>query len=134
MAEKRSYTRWTLESLKEAAKPYKTPGEFFENNPAAYMAARRKKVFDEVTAHMDTVRFLWTEKMLLAEAQKYKTRSEFAKGSRAAYSAAARQGLLDSVCTHMPRYAGKGKKRGPNKRTKKQVEQKKDDLGSMMGL
>lgn len=124
---KRTYTRWTVETLTAIAQKHKTTGEFFEKDPAAYMAAKRKKVFDDITKHM-TKRKEWTLKSVKEAASKFKSRGAFAEGNRAAYSAAIRKGWLDEACENMPRYAGKGKTRGKNKRTKPA------DLSSIMGL
>lgn len=114
---KKKYTKWTEESLASEAKKYNTLGDFLKFSPSAYMVAKRRKIFDTVTAHMYAGRFTWTAKMVTSEAAKYETRGAFFKGARSAYSAAVRMDILEEVTKHMPRYAGKGKKRGPNKRT-----------------
>jgi hypothetical protein len=132
--EKRKYTHWTPEKLMEVAKQYKTPGEFQSKNSGAYMASKRKGLFKAVTAHM-TTRF-WTKDMIQKEAYRFKTRSDFSREAKAAYSAASRMGILDEVCEHMPKYAGKGKKRGPNKVTKEKAkaEPTAKSMAEMMGL
>lgn len=114
---KKKYTKWTDEKLVAEAKKYQTRGEFLKGSPSAWMTAKRRDMLDEITAHMYDARFKWTKRMLKNEAKKYKTRSAFFKGSRSAYSAAVRMEILEEITEHMPRYAGKGKKRGPNIRT-----------------
>lgn len=118
MAErKKKYIKWTDESLMAEARKYNTLGDFLKGSPSAYMTAKRRDIFEKVTAHMFSARFVWTPAMVAHEAKKYKTRGEFVENARSAYSAAVRMGILEDVTSHMPRYAGKGKKRGPNKRT-----------------
>ena len=118
MAErKKKYTKWTDEALEAEAKKYNTPGDFLKGSPSAYMTAKRRKIYEKITQHMFDGRFKWTPKMVAAVAKRYKTRGEFFKGDRSAYSAAVRMEILEEVTEHMPRYAGKGKKRGPNVRT-----------------
>lgn len=119
---KKKYTKWTEESLIAEAKKYNTIGDFLKGSPSAYMTSKRRDLFEKVTAHMYSGRFTWTPKMVANEAKKYKTRSAFFKGSRSAYSAAVRMEILEDVTAHMPRYAGKGQKRGPNKRTLEKQE------------
>ena len=118
MAEKKKkYKKWTDESLAAEAKKYKTLGDFLKYSPSAYMTAKRRKIFEEITQHMFAGRFTWTPKMVADAAARYETRGEFFKNERSAYSAAVRMEILEEVTAHMPRYAGKGQKRGPNKRT-----------------
>jgi hypothetical protein len=114
---KKKYKKWTDEALAKEAKKYNTRGEFLDKSPSAYMLAKRREILDDITKHMFNARFKWTKKMIEVEAKRYETRGEFLKGSRSAYSAAVRMEILEEVTAHMPRYAGKGKKRGPNKRT-----------------
>ena len=123
MTRKRSYTHWTVDKILKTAKKYSTPGDFYENDTAAYMAARRHEVFEQACAHMKSGRIKWTLAKVKAEAKKYKTRSEFAKKARAAYTAAYRHGYLEDACKHMPLPGSKGKKRGSNERTKEKAEE-----------
>ena len=118
MAErKKKYTKWTDEALAREAQKYHTPGDFLKYSPSAYMTAKRRKIYEDITQHMFDGRFKWTEKMVREAAKRYQTRGEFFKKDRSAYSAAVRMEILEEVTAHMPRYAGKGQKRGPNKRT-----------------
>ena len=114
---KKTYNKWTNESLAAEAKKYNTPGEFLKLSASAYMTSKRRGIFEEITEHMFSGRFTWTRNMIESEAKKYTTRGAFFKGSRSAYSAATRMDILEEITEHMPRYAGKGQKRGPNKRT-----------------
>lgn len=114
--------KWTQTALENEAKKYTTRGDFLKGSPSAYMTAKRLKVFTDITGHMFAARFMWTAKMVLNEAKKYKSRTDFFKGSRSAYAAAVRFDMLEDSCAHMPRYAGKGKTRGPNVRTTSKVE------------
>lgn len=127
--QKRSYTKWTDAKLRTIAASFDTPSAFHEAEPTAYMAAKRREIFDSITAHMGNGRIQWTREKIEIEAAKYETRTAFSKGSRGAYSAAARAKILDEVCAHMSRYAGKGQKRGPNKRTTA-----KKSMSELMGL
>lgn len=130
MAGKTKYKKWTKDSVEAEARKYKTRSEFMAQSASAYVTAKRLGIFDEVTSHMFKARFVWTEEMVKSAARKYKTRGEFFENDRSAYSAAVRMGILEEVTTHMPRYAGKGKKRGPNKRT---LEKQPDGGGTSLG-
>ena len=109
--------KWTQEALENEAQKYNTRGDFLKGSPSAYMTAKRLKVFTAITGHMYAARFTWTLTMILNEAKKYQSRTDFFKSARSAYSAAVRLDILEEACEHMPRYAGKGKTRGPNVRT-----------------
>ncbi|WP_341663728.1 hypothetical protein [Vibrio sp.] len=91
---------WTYEKLKEAAAQYTTRIELRANNGAAYKAAWKRGILDDVCSHMDNLITNWTDEMIVEEALKYSTRGEFAENSNA-YQIAAKRGILDDVCGHM---------------------------------
>jgi hypothetical protein len=96
---------WTLERLKAEAAKYQTRMEFNERASGAYSAARKRKLIDEVCAHMTSAfkpRGYWDNKeRVLAAAKKFETRAKFTKGNGSAYYAAIRNGWLDQACAHM---------------------------------
>ena len=93
--------KWTDEAIAAEAAKYTTRRAFEKGSQAAYQAARRRGILDQVCAGMTAQRVSWTEELLFAEAAKYTTRKAFEKGSRAAYSAAQKRGILDQVCADM---------------------------------
>ena len=46
-------TKWTLEVLQAEANKYSYRTEFAKGSPNAYAAAARKKLLDEICAHME---------------------------------------------------------------------------------
>jgi hypothetical protein len=101
--------KWTHKMLQKEALKYKTKKEFQVGNYAAYTAAQKRGILDEICKHMipgfktgeNHYNFKWTDKKLRKEALKYTTRAEFQKGSGAAYNAALKRGILDEICSHM---------------------------------
>lgn len=93
---------WTKELISQEAKKYKTRKEFAENSPSAYAVASRKKILDEVCAHMILLqRRKWTKEEAAAEALKYKERGEFRIKANGCYLVSLRNGWLDGICKHM---------------------------------
>jgi predicted GIY-YIG superfamily endonuclease len=93
---------WTDEKLRDEAKKYNTPGDFYKFGGSAAQLARDRgeEFWDEITSHMIKP-IEWTDEMLKAEAQKYTSRSEFSKNSSSAYYAANKRGILDDITMHM---------------------------------
>ena len=97
-----SKTKWTIESILEDAKKYKTKAEWRKNSGGAYIAAHKKQIVDLACAHMEVLwKKKWTEEAILKDAKKYNTRSEWEKNSVSAYCAANRTGLMDKATAHM---------------------------------
>lgn len=101
-------TKWIIEKIFEEAIKYKTRNDFYKNSPAAYKAAWRRNILDQVCAHMpqfvtgkDNPRFKWDLQKLKDEAVKYKTRTEFRNRSYSAYCTAIARGVLNQICIHM---------------------------------
>jgi hypothetical protein len=92
--------KWTYEKIKLATSKYKTIKELRANNNAAYKAASRRGLIDDVCSHMDRLTTNWTYGMIVEEANQYTSRSEFSINSNA-YQIAAKRGILDDVCSHM---------------------------------
>lgn len=128
MAEKKERKKkWTHERLRECAAKYTARGDFLKNDTSAYMTAKRLGIYEEITAHMPAATLgrrgpsgpsKWTAEKIIEIALMYETKSEFYRAAPGAYKAAQRsKELWEKATAHMPRYAGKGKKRGPNVRT-----------------
>jgi hypothetical protein len=95
---------WTIDTLTEEARKYKSRTEFKNGSSGAYSIACRKGYIDRVCAHMTTSRKrsgYWNKQRVLKEARKYNRRSDFQNSDLAAYSAAYKHGWLDEVCGHM---------------------------------
>jgi hypothetical protein len=97
--------KWDVAALKEEARKYGSISEFARKNKAAYNAALRQEIVDEVTVHMKRRKLRnghWQDKEACREAAtKYRTRSEFQKKAKGAYFSAFREGWLDEICVHM---------------------------------
>jgi hypothetical protein len=99
--------KWTHEKLQQEALKYKTRNEFAKGSPKFYLAARRRKILNEICGHMELVLCYWTLEKLQQEALKYNTKGKFKKYSVSAYSSAWRMGILDKICSHMQKVTTK---------------------------
>jgi hypothetical protein len=93
---------WTDDTLKQEALKYKTPAEFYHNNPSAYRLSlnRGDEFYRDATEHMTRLTN-WTEENIKNEALKYETKPEFRDNNPSAYMAADRLGIMDEVTSHM---------------------------------
>ena len=57
-------SKWNIDNLKDIALKYKTANEFKKNDYAAYQAAHKYGVFDEITKHMVSQIIRWTKDMV----------------------------------------------------------------------
>jgi len=90
--------RWTPDMLKNVADQYNTRGELAKDNKAAYSAAVRQGILEEVCAHMTDQRgTLWTEKKLKSLAKKHGNPEKLRRNNVKAYNAAKRRGLLETL-------------------------------------
>ena len=95
---------WTYERVKEEAKKYETPTDFFSGSSAAFQLACKNKWIEEFTKHMNFKRNrngYWTFEKVKEESEKYKTKTEFRKNGKGAYQSAYRNNWLDDVTKHM---------------------------------
>ena len=97
----RKRTNYTVEMITEAAKAYRKRSDFRLHDKAAYNAAQRMKILDEVCAHMPSShgvkRGHWTDETLLEEARKYSSKTEFAREAGFAYKKALANNLVDKI-------------------------------------
>lgn len=96
---------WSKDKVMEIAKKYNNQDDFRENEGGAAGFARRKEIWDEVTAHMH-MKNKWDLESVKQVAKLYKTRSDFghSKEHGGAYDWAKRHKKLDEVCAHMPKF------------------------------
>ena len=93
-------SKYTEDEIRKRAKQFNTPTEFFKNDLAAYTAAQRFNILDDVMSHMLKKRDL-TPDLIRSIAKKYKTRREFELGDTGAYQKAHKLGIFDDVTSHM---------------------------------
>lgn len=87
--------RWTPDMIKNVAAQYETRGAFAKGNKAAYSAAVRQELLDDVCRHMvDQRGTLWTEEKLKNLAKKCENPDEMRRKNFNAYNAAKRRNLL----------------------------------------
>ena len=101
---------WTLEKLVAVAAKFNTRNDFRRGASAAYQAARKRGLLDQICSHMAPSKTgkKWNKAAVALEASKYSHRSDFENGSSGAYDAALKNGWLDEVCWHMsPKPRGK---------------------------
>jgi hypothetical protein len=98
-------TTWTRAACLESAKKYSTRVEWETKDPAAYLASRRYRWFEECTQHMIRLKQKnghWTLASCLEEAKKYETISDWIKASGSSYQAAIKNQDWFLQCTkHM---------------------------------
>jgi hypothetical protein len=96
---------WDLKALTVEAQQYRTISAFAKGNKAAYSAALRQGLVDQVCGHMKRGKRAnghWLNKVNTAqEALKYRNKAEFQANARGAYGAALKNGWLDDICAHM---------------------------------
>lgn len=93
-------SKYTEDEIRQRATQYQTPTEFFKNDLAAYTAAQRFGILNDVTSHMKRPRKL-TPELIRDIAKKYNTRREFELGDSGAYQKAHKLGIFDEVTAHM---------------------------------
>ena len=95
---------WTEDKIFEDVNKHTTLKNFREQSRAAYDAAYRQGLMDEVKKRL-TVRKkangYWSFERVHTKAKIYKTRMLFQKGAPGAYSRAHKNGWLDEVCKYM---------------------------------
>ena len=95
--------KWTHHLIKEDARKYSSIKEWRTQSSAAYHAAHKRGIYEEVTAHMTASRITWTKQAVLDDAKGYATRGEWAAAPASGYQIAHRNGWLDEACSHMER-------------------------------
>lgn len=97
---------WSRTRIIKTAQKYTLLTDFRINESAAYCAAQKLGLTNELRAFLSfdaQPAGYWTKDKVLAEAIKYRFRSDFEKGSGSAYQKARRERWLDEVCQHMGR-------------------------------
>jgi hypothetical protein len=97
------YTYWTDEKISAEALKFTTRGSFAIGNKAAYQAAYKRGILEEVCSHMEPILTYWTEEMIAEAALQFDTRVEFGISNPNAYTAAKTRGIMDQICLHMRR-------------------------------
>jgi len=93
-------SKYTEDEIRQRALQFQTPADFFKNDLAAYTAAQRFGILDDVMSHMKRVRKL-TPELIKNIAKEYSTRREFELGDSSAYQKAHKLGIFDEVTSHM---------------------------------
>ena len=97
---------WTMERLREAASIHETRVDFERENRAAYSAAVRLGVLDEICQHTKPLILPhghWTKERCEDEAWKYNTTGSFRYFCPGGFEAAKRNGWLEEIAWHMDR-------------------------------
>ena len=93
--------RWTVETILEDAKRYKTRFEWQKRSKSAYNAAFKLKILDQACEHMGPGQKKWTTEEIIEDAKKYSTKSEWKLNSPNIYFAAQRKKIIDKASAHM---------------------------------
>ena len=93
--------KWTVQSILEDAKKYKTRSEWKRLSKSAYQQAVSRRILAKACQHMTLQLKKWTKKAILQDAKKYKTRSEWKTNSGSAYNAARTKKIFDQAVAHM---------------------------------
>jgi len=88
--------------IKELALKYSNITDFIKAKGAAWKAAKKLGIVEEIKKHMESKkRKNYTKEDIKKEALKYNTRGEFKKNNQSIYNAAKNLNILDEVCLHM---------------------------------
>jgi hypothetical protein len=98
---KRTSGPYSKDEILSGAKNCTTRGEFNDNYPHLYKAARRRPKLDEAWEHMVPVYEHWTRAKILEKAKSVSTRTEFIRMT-GAWQAAERMGMLDELEEILP--------------------------------
>ncbi len=93
--------KWTETLLRKEAMKYTTRTEFIRNTGAAFRAAKRLGIYDDICKHMVIIHKTHTKKSLIKEGLKYKNKSYYMKYAPNSYAIARKLGILKVVCNHM---------------------------------
>ena len=99
--------RWSEEAIWAEARKYQSRSEFSKKSNAAFQAARRRGMLDDLHTVQTNGRGdppgqrFWTAERIRGEALKYFTRSDFFKANPTAYQGALKLGIFSEVCAHM---------------------------------
>lgn len=104
---------WNYIKIKSAALECNSRAEFQHKNKAAYLAAYRRGVLDEVCSHMEFKRTTWSLEKALVVALTCKTRTEFQDKYGGAYMFCLKNNFLDEVCSHMPKHVDQSGENNP---------------------
>jgi superfamily II DNA or RNA helicase len=92
---------WDINDLIEAAKIYNRRVDFARNNKAAYYAALRMGVLDNITTHMDSV-VRWNYQAAKKKSLEYKSVKDYTSDSKnSGYHFAKSNGYYDEFTSHM---------------------------------
>lgn len=87
----------SLDEIKTSAARYASKAAWLRGDPAAYQAAKRRGLFDEVCGHMPPTPLKLSLEDLIAFAAPHQTRGDWQKADQSAYVCAYRRGVLDVV-------------------------------------
>ena len=98
------------EELQTIANKYQHRGDFLKNDRMAYLRAKEKGIFDDITQHMKHKAFKWNRENLQQVISKYNNVPDFRKYDNAAYQAAYFQGILPELIKDLERGGNKFQK------------------------
>jgi predicted GIY-YIG superfamily endonuclease len=93
--------KWTIDMIKEVADKCTTREEFKDKYPGAMNASKQKKIYEEVTKHMDYQLVYYKIEDIVLTAKNYETIQKFRKENEYMYHYVNRNNLEDQVYGHM---------------------------------
>jgi len=96
--------------LKQIALKYQHKGDFLKGDRMAYIRAKERGIFDEITKHMTHKGVIWSDEKLKEIISKYNNVPDFRKYDNAAYQSAYYQGKLPNLIKDLERGGSKFKK------------------------
>lgn len=94
---------YTDDELLQIAQKYHHKGDFLKNDRMAYIRAKERGIFNDITKHMTHKGVKWTKENLKDIISKYNNVPDFRKYDNAAYQAAYYQGILDDLIKDLER-------------------------------
>ena len=102
------HIKWTKENVLSAASKYETISDFQNNEPSAYMAARKNGWMDEIIPLMKVMKQTWTKDSIIDLMKNYTNKSDFTDDHPNARMAAMRHGWWDEITSHMDTVESRG--------------------------
>ena len=102
-------SKWNFDNIFELSSQCKTKSEFYSKHRAAYKAAKKLGIFEQITAHMPKnlrigvtpTNKKWTDLEVRKEFSKFNNLQDLRKNSPAAYAAAKKLGIFKEVSAYM---------------------------------
>jgi predicted GIY-YIG superfamily endonuclease len=91
------------EDIANSAARYRTRVDFSRGDAGGYTLAKKRRIIDDICAHMEPGGVIWTKERCLEEAQKYSDRWALGRANKACYNRIHQMGWQAEAFAHMQR-------------------------------